>query len=432
MKKIYILFAVIVSFLLPLGVMAAVDITMNDTSTDQDYSISVSIDTGIETLDTVVLPIEVFGDVVITDVFTGTVICNSFDYIEQNSILTITCELDNPSSLNGILATIEFTAMADDYSFAVVENDPSLDLGGLSLGTVENIGMAQTQMMPVDDDFIMDDDVDMPFGDDVQDDFFVTDEEGMAPPPDGGIMDFLPYILIGGAVVLLISIVAILLSKKKKKKKPKKGEYTPVDNSPKTDSSAQTQNQDESPLKNMVNNNAPVQDTPTQTQPPIQDTPAPSQPPVQEAPTPAQPTMQGTPIPTAQTTPNIEPANEEQDLQDILKHESSSPDTSVTPEAPPVQPMNQQQATMEPQTIQESSQAPTTPSTTPEETLSSNIAKELNEIQSNPQTLNEGTGVNLQQGIGEQQPNVNNIGDQQQTAQEDTQDENMPPVPPAM
>ena len=410
MKKIYILFAVLVSFLVPIGVMAAVDVTINETTTGDDFSITISVDTGVETLESLVLPIQYSDDVIISDVLTGTVICNTFDYTDQNSILTITCELDSPTSLNGILANIDFTTTSDDYSFTVLENDPTLDVSGLEIGMVTNIGTAQV-IMPTDD-LMMEDEIDFPFEEQIEDDFVVTTQEGdFVEETTGGIMDFLPYILIGGSVVLLISIVAILLSKKGT---PKKGDYTAVEDASTTSPSTPMHN--ENTLKDIVNNGTPMQDTPVPFQQPMQDTPTVS-------PTP----VQGQDFSTLST--------EEQDLQDILKHESTPVQTEVTPEASPMQPVNQtgfdqpqpipQQPMMEPQTIEESTNTFTT---SPEDMLSRDITQGLNEIQSNPQSVNE--GINLQQAT-DTQPTTNTFNNQP-TMGGNEQDENIPPVPPAM
>ncbi len=379
MKKLHIFLTVLFSFLLPLSVMAAVDITMNDTSTNDDYTVSISIDTEGDTLDSIVLPIQFSEEVTISEVSTGTVICNNFDSSEDGNILTITCELDSPSSLNGILATIDFTSTSDEYSFKVLENNPDFDIGDLDLGIVTNIGSDDIIPMPISDVMMDDEDTVVPFEEDMGDSPFVISNETDSIEEKGGFMDFLPYILIGGSVVLLISIVAILLSKKGPSKKSK-GTDTPVDDSTPADSTAIPA---DNTLKDMVNSPTPVQqDTPVPATMPVQqDTPPVVQtpPPVQDTPIPV------TPAP-AQPTPQTYSTTEEQDLADILRSESSSGiDTTPIPaDAPPVQPTIQPE-TMEPQATNIPTQP--SPAPTPEDILSSTVTEELNGMQQQPQTI---------------------------------------------
>jgi hypothetical protein len=379
MKKLHIFFTVLFSFLLPLSVMAAVDITMNDTSTNDDYTVSISIDTEGDTLDSIVLPIQFSEEVTISEVSTGTVICNKFDSSEDDNILTITCELDSPSSLNGILATIDFTSTSDEYSFKVLENNSDFDIGGLDLGIVTNIGSDDIIPLPISDVMMDDEDTAIPFEEDMGDSPFVISDETDSIEEKGGFMDFLPYILIGGSVILLISIVAILLSKKDSSKKSKDTD-TPVDDSTPTDSTAIPA---DSTLKDMVNSPTPVQqDTPVPTTIPVQqDTP-----PVVQTPPPVQDTpVSVTPAP-AQPTPQAYSTTEEQDLADILRSESSAGiDTTPIPaDAPPVQ------STIQPETMEpQATNIPTQPSPapTPEDILSSTVTEELNGMQQQqPQT----------------------------------------------
>jgi len=359
--------------------MAAVDITMNDTSTNDDYTVSISIDTEGDTLDSIVLPIQFSEEVTISEVSTGTVICNKFDSSEDDNILTITCELDSPSSLNGILATIDFTSTSDEYSFKVLENNSDFDIGGLDLGIVTNIGSDDIIPLPISDVMMDDEDTAIPFEEDMGDSPFVISDETDSIEEKGGFMDFLPYILIGGSVILLISIVAILLSKKDSSKKSKDTD-TPVDDSTPTDSTAIPA---DSTLKDMVNSPTPVQqDTPVPTTIPVQqDTP-----PVVQTPPPVQDTpVSVTPAP-AQPTPQAYSTTEEQDLADILRSESSAGiDTTPIPaDAPPVQ------STIQPETMEpQATNIPTQPSPapTPEDILSSTVTEELNGMQQQqPQT----------------------------------------------
>ena len=412
MKKLYVFFAFLFTFLLPLSAMAAVDIAIDDTSSNEEYSVSVSIDTGIDTLDTLVLPIEFSDNVVITDVLTGSVICSKFDFVENNNILTITCELDTPSSLNAVLANIEFTSTSDEYSFKVLDYNSSLDIGGLGLGAITNIGSTETTT-----NRIATEEIDaIPINEETEDDFLVTSDQPVEETASSteGIMTFLPYILIGGSVVLLITILAIIFSKKGTSKK---SEYIPVENPTPQDSTVPVQNE-ENTLKDMVNNTAtPIEETPIPT-PPVQDTPAPVMPTIQETPAPTMPPMEEIPI-SSEPLQQAQPTTEEQDLEEILRSENSTP---VQPmDQPVIHPEAMQPQTME--TVDVSSQ----PQPSPEDMLSNNVARELNQMQDT------GSGIDLQGGMQEPvEPQPTQGFDTPQGGEVDQQEESMPPIPPTM
>ena len=412
MKKLYVFFAFLFTFLLPLSAMAAVDIAIDDTSSNEEYSVSVSIDTGIDTLDTLVLPIEFSDNVVITDVLTGSVICSKFDFVENNNILTITCELDTPSSLNAVLANIEFTSTSDEYSFKVLDDNSSLDIGGLGLGAITNIGSTETTT-----NRIATEEIDaIPINEETEDDFLVTSDQPVEDTASSteGIMTFLPYILIGGSVVLLITILAIIFSKKGTSKK---SEYIPVENPTPQDSTVPVQNE-ENTLKDMVNNTAtPIEETPIPT-PPVQDTPAPVMPTIQETPAPTMPPMEEIPI-SSEPLQQAQPTTEEQDLEEILRSENSTP---VQPmDQPVIHPEAMQPQTME--TVDVSSQ----PQPSPEDMLSNNVARELNQMQDT------GSGIDLQGGMQEPvEPQPTQGFDTPQGGEVDQQEESMPPIPPTM
>jgi len=392
--------------------MAAVDIAIDDTSSNEEYSVSVSIDTGIDTLDTLVLPIEFSDNVVITDVLTGSVICSKFDFVENNNILTITCELDTPSSLNAVLANIEFTSTSDEYSFKVLDDNSSLDIGGLGLGAITNIGSTETTT-----NRIATEEIDaIPINEETEDDFLVTSDQPVEETASSteGIMTFLPYILIGGSVVLLITILAIIFSKKGTSKK---SEYIPVENPTPQDSTVPVQNE-ENTLKDMVNNTAtPIEETPIPT-PPVQDTPAPVMPTIQETPAPTMPPMEEIPI-SSEPLQQAQPTTEEQDLEEILRSENSTP---VQPmDQPVIHPEAMQPQTME--TVDVSSQ----PQPSPEDMLSNNVARELNQMQDT------GSGIDLQGGMQEPvEPQPTQGFDTPQGGEVDQQEESMPPIPPTM
>lgn len=412
MKKLYVFFAFLFTFLLPLSAMAAVNIALDDTSSSEEYSVSVSIDTGIEMLDTLVLPIEFSDNVVITDVLTGSVICSKFDFVENNNILTITCELDTPSSLNAVLANIEFTSTSDEYSFKVLDDNSSLDIGGLGLGAITNIGSTETTT-----NRIATEEIDaIPINEETEDDFLVTSDQPVEETASSteGIMTFLPYILIGGSVVLLITILAIIFSKKGTSKK---SEYIPVENPTPQDSTVPVQNE-ENTLKDMVNNTAtPIEETPIPT-PPVQDTPAPVMPTIQETPAPTMPPMEEIPI-SSEPLQQAQPTTEEQDLEEILRSENSTP---VQPmDQPVIHPEAMQPQTME--TVDVSSQ----PQPSPEDMLSNNVARELNQMQDT------GSGIDLQGGMQEPvEPQPTQGFDTPQGGEVDQQEESMPPIPPTM
>ena len=424
MKKLYVFFAFLFTFLLPLSAMAAVDIAIDDTSSNEEYSVSVSIDTGIDTLDTLVLPIEFSDNVVITDVLTGSVICSKFDFVENNNILTITCELDTPSSLNAVLANIEFTSTSDEYSFKVLDDNSSLDIGGLGLGAITNIGSTETTT-----NRIATEEIDaIPINEKTEDDFLVTSDQPVEETASSteGIMTFLPYILIGGSVVLLITILAIIFSKKGTSKK---SEYIPVENPTPQDSTVPVQNE-ENTLKDMVNNTAtPIEETPIPT-PPVQDTPAPVMPTIQETPAPTMPPMEEIPI-SSEPLQQAQPTTEEQDLEEILRSENSTPvePMGMPSNTPPVQPMDQpviHPEAMQPQTM-ETVDVSSQPQPSPEDMLSNNVARELNQMQDT------GSGIDLQGGMQEPvEPQPTQGFDTPQGGEVDQQEESMPPIPPTM
>lgn len=424
MKKLYVFFAFLFTFLLPLSAMAAVNIALDDTSSSEEYSVSVSIDTGIEVLDTLVLPIEFSDNVVITDVLTGSVICSKFDFVENNNILTITCELDTPSSLNAVLANIEFTSTSDEYSFKVLDDNSSLDIGGLGLGAITNIGSTETTT-----NRIATEEIDaIPINEETEDDFLVTSDQPVEETASSteGIMTFLPYILIGGSVVLLITILAIIFSKKGTSKK---SEYIPVENPTPQDSTVPVQNE-ENTLKDMVNNTAtPIEETPIPT-PPVQDTPAPVMPTIQETPAPTMPPMEEIPI-SSEPLQQAQPTTEEQDLEEILRSENNTPvePMGMPSNTPPVQPMDQ--PIMHPEAIQpqamETIDVSSQPQPSPEDMLSNNVARELNQMQDT------GSGIDLQGGMQEPvQPQPTQGFDTSQGGEVDQQEESMPPIPPTM
>lgn len=424
MKKLYVFFAFLFTLLLPLSAMAAVNIALDDTSSSEEYSVSISIDTGIETLDTLVLPIEFSDNVVITDVLTGSVVCSKFDFVENNNILTITCEFDSPSSLNAVLANIEFTSTSDEYFFKVLDDNTNLDIGGLGLGTITNIGSPKASANRMTTEEIGA----IPINEETEDDFLVTSEATKETTSSTeGIMTFLPYILIGGSVILLITILAIIFSKKETSKK---SEYIPVENSTLQDSTTSLQNQ-ENTLKDMVNNTAtPVEETTVPTLS-VQDTPAPVMPTMQETPVPTiMPSIEETPI-SSEPLQQAQPTTEEQDLEEILRSENNTPVESmgIPSNITPVQPMDQpviHPEVMQPQTM-ETVDVSSQPQPSPEDVLSNNIARELNQMQDT------GSGIDLQGGIQEPvQPQPTQGFDTSQGGEVDQQEESLPPIPPTM
>jgi hypothetical protein len=203
MKKIYFLLVFGVLFFLPLKAFAAIDVSLQDSSTSTVQSISVSVNTGTETLKKIVLAIKKSEDVEIRDVNTGTINCSTFDFTEDTEAVKITCELGEQKVLNGVLANIIFTSDSSNYYFSFIEE--SSDIGSLTLGEVTNVGTESDEGV----------------GDTEEEEVVYQENDNMeitGPAEVTGlkkIEEYLPYILIAGSVVLLISIVGIILSKKK-------------------------------------------------------------------------------------------------------------------------------------------------------------------------------------------------------------------------
>lgn len=340
MKKIYSILIVFVLFLLPFAAFAAVDVTL----TDELDSISVSIDTQTDVISEIRLPIMYSEGVNISGVTEADLECSSLDYEilgDQNTVL-VTCELDTPVALDGVLANIVFTSDGD-YSFEILDND-DLDLGGLLLGQLTNVdGDIQDDVFDANqlEEGEFDNEA-IGFEDDPM---FVTEE---APAPmetgDSELMDtiteYLPYILIGASVILLISIAAILLTKKKGPKAPPKKTDTP--DTPAPEAPAETSPpQADSTLQSMVNS---VDNTSGQQQAPNPMAQPEPQQPMGQTPQPV-PSQPETP-PVPQT---FSPGDEKDDLAEILQRESSAPpvEEPVAPTQPEsqVQPIAQQPET---------------------------------------------------------------------------------------
>jgi hypothetical protein len=405
MKKLFISLTVFVFFLVPFGVFAAVNISLEDSSAEDANSVSININTETDVLEQVILPISFSDGVTVTDVTEGTVKCPTLEYSNSaDNTIIIKCELEETTALDGTLATILFTATEEGYSFEVSEDDENLDIGNLTLGDVTdiiNIGPAQEEETtePSDEATTQEDETEdtIPFGDDT----LVTTQEGMPLEQEEGnflqdfnldnITEYLPYILIGGSVILLISIIAILLGNKKKPETTKKSKKTPSKRTPPQPPTRKEDSQGESSLKSMVNSvESTTKQAPTQT-PPQRPTPQ-TQPPAQ--PFQQQPPTQRT------SSPQISPKTEEEDLQEILKREG----TQTPPEeqqqnqeanqvpfnaglntGPQSTPSNQNvnATTPQPQTPPENPETPMQENPTfknPDQELQENINREINQI----------------------------------------------------
>lgn len=312
MKKIYSLFTLFVFLILPFKVFADVDVTIKDTSTSTVKSVSVSIDSKTDTLQKIVLPVKYSSGVEITEITEGSIVCETFDYSESDDTVKITCEMEEPIAVSGILANIKFTSSDNEYTFTVLESS-DLDLGELELGEIVDIQVTDEET----ESETTTEEEDTPL--------LVAQEDPVDTSTPESSMDklteYLPYILIAGSVVLLISIIGILLSKKK--------------GTPKVESFTQetppVQPTQEPTLKDIVNepevSTPPVEDSMTQsvtTPLPTESVPI-EQPPV----TPEVPTSEPIVPPTAP----IE-TSQDQDMQDLLKSESTEmPQAPTSPSA---------------------------------------------------------------------------------------------------
>jgi hypothetical protein len=440
MKKIYPLLVALVVFMFPFATYAAVNVTLRNDSTEAATgSVSIGIDTETDTLEKISLPIKYSGGLVLTDVTDGDVGCSDLNYIEsqdsQDTII-VTCELDTPAALDGILANILFTSTGEPISFELIESE-ELDLGTLSLGDVVNFAQeASLTETPVTEDGA----TEQPLNEDLM----VT----TGTPTDSeknnllsSITEYLPYILIAGSVILLISIVVILLSKKKgpktpkapKIKKEKKGKLqqtTPI---------IENKEENQHSLKDMVNSakSAPDQIAPEKTVSPQEQAPAPI--PMSQAT--SQPSVQPTYTPPQQTTPITPNASQEEDLQEILQRESSVP-TAMGDNTPTEIPQTEAPGVQEP-----NQEVPfSTGFAIPQQTNPESIMPEISQPQASPITGTQapqeenpiqqpGVDQNLQENINGQINQINGgvIPTQEppmETAQQPTQQEPQPQMPP--
>jgi hypothetical protein len=455
MKKTHILLATLALLMVPFTVLAAVDITLRDISTEESKAITVNIDTQTDSLERVVLPITFSDGVDIINVSTGTINCSSLEYTETSeveNIVTITCELEEAIALDGVLASILFSSDDDNYSFELAEND-DLEIGGLFLGDTINIEPTT--------DLITDNTDEDEEGITLEEDMLITTQE--VQPTDvveeegfnlDNITQYLPYILIGASVILLISIVAILLGKKKGSKGQKPPVDTPTKESDPQSPVENTQKEESaSPLKDMVNSTGKTKEptpppTPKPTTPPPSPeptTPPPTPKPATPPPTippvpPAQPSTQQPPVQKT-ASPNIPPKTQEDDLKEILKREGSgmqttpdeqeiqkpSPQPTQMPFSQDVNVNDSQMQETTPQEVNtQTSTSEVTPVSTPED-LQAKINSEINQISTNtpPQTPTT-TPSN------EYPPVPPSAVKQPQTNQDSSEEESVLPPPPTM
>ena len=196
MKKLFIYLCFIAFAFFPFKTFAAVNITLDDSSTTTQKSIDILINTGTDTTDKIAFQIQASEDVTITSLSDTGTVCGTFTYTDASNLLTLTCTAPQAKVLDGTIATILFESSATDYTFTVSQTT-GLDLGTLTLGTVTDITETQevTTAAPVVTT--------------------ATTETNTERSFQDILSDYLPYILIGGATILLISILGILLSKKK-------------------------------------------------------------------------------------------------------------------------------------------------------------------------------------------------------------------------
>ncbi|HOF78791.1 MAG TPA: hypothetical protein PKW94_00205 [Candidatus Dojkabacteria bacterium] len=198
MKKLSVYLFLLAFAFLPLKVLAAVDITLEDNSTTSQKSVDILVNTGTDTTEKIAFQIQASEGVTVSALSDDNTVCSSFSYTNVSNLLTITCTLAEAKVLNGNVATILFAPNSADYAFTVSKTT-GLDLGSLTLGTVTDI--TSTEPEPT---------TEIPTATTPT----VTETETTKSFQDI-LTDYLPYILIGGATILLISILGILLSKKK-------------------------------------------------------------------------------------------------------------------------------------------------------------------------------------------------------------------------
>lgn len=388
MKKIYSFLFVFALILFPLKAFAAVDVTLKDNSTTDIQSVSITVNTGTDTLEKIVLPIQFSEGVTISEVNSGTITCSSLDYVDSTDTVTITCELDTATELSGVLANILFTSDESTYTFTVLD-DTDLDIGELELGEVVNIGEVEETVTEEEDTTT------------VEDPTLISTQESVTTTTQStgfsidNLTEYLPYILIAGSVVLLISIIGILLSKKKESSVDETVE-TPMSEPVQEETPVSTPQQ-EPTLKDMVNK---TEESVIPETPAVEQAQPASVPPVVES-TPAE----NTPTPPVMpTTPPISSGNEEKDLQELMQQETPSIQQEVPQSAPTLaEPM---------------------PSSSPETVM--------------PETQPTPSAADLQNTINSEiqnmatQPPVVETPPVQQPVQDTTTDEDLPPVPPTM
>jgi len=196
MKKLTIYLFLLAFAFIPLKAFAAVNITLDNSSTSTQKSVDILVNTGTDTTQKIAFKIQASNDVTITSLSDTDTVCGTFTYTNASNLLTITCTAPQAKVLDGTVATILFESSTTDYTFTVSQTS-GLDLGTLTLGTVTDITKTQdvTTVTPVVTT--------------------TTTETNTEKNFQDILTDYLPYILIGGATILLISILGILLSKKK-------------------------------------------------------------------------------------------------------------------------------------------------------------------------------------------------------------------------
>ncbi len=383
MKKLYILFALAILSVFPTKLYAAVDFNLADNSTTSVKSLSVTVNTGAETLSNVEFTIQGSEDMTFTDVSTGTVSCTTFNKNITGQTVNIVCNLAEETTVNGIIANVLFTATSADYTVEVLEDSIKIDT--LKVGNIVNIGTFETTEAPDDATTVGQDEEAVEKTTEVATDTNTT-ETGF------DIMNYLPYILLGGSVILLISIIGVLLSKKKNK-----NPEIITEERPKVESVSETQTISKEPtLKDMVNLNTPM----TQETTVAQEITAPTQ-------------------------------AEEKDLQDILNKEQT-PQMTMAPEMPSTPPTNEAPVEVASTPAMETplSMPMNTPPIQEEQTESNQAPAEVSI--SEPTT---DQPIDLQKIINDQiqqiPPEAMNTEEKPAT-EEPAEEEALPPVPPQM
>ena len=227
MKKIFLHLLVASTFLFPTYAFASVDFTLQEDIASTEKVFTVNVNTQTDVLEELDFSIQYTDGVEITNVKDNSSTCSTLRSVSQNNVLNIVCTFDTPQSVNGVVASVSFDNLTENYSFTLLD-DSSLKIGSLVLGEVTNIGnevLAETDEFTTTttDDTTLETTVDTTT--EVVAETIAETTETVTEAKT--ITDYLPWILLGGAGILLISIIAIIFSGKKEKDAKTEDTITP-------------------------------------------------------------------------------------------------------------------------------------------------------------------------------------------------------------